>query len=322
MNRYIMAALAALAILVVPACSGGSNEGAGSSKSAASKLLQLDPPEARQKLMEAGYTLDQNGFREAVDFLDADSVGLFIAAGFDSNAMADALSYPVNRAQAYEESKLPAQLENYYADPAYRSILATMFEGGLSPNEPLSGFGYTTSLFAESLRIGDQEFIDFLRGYEADWSTKPGCYQHNPRCKNPGTMAGWLFYIPGRTKSWSLEAAFDAYERLIALGVAEPADGDNSDPYLMASIAFNKFLWELDNPDVDALWQAVGSPRIILPYGTSVEDEARDSDPDRAMGSRGSRLLQREYLLDQVFPCIADNGGDYYACLESPPEED
>jgi len=322
MKHYIIAAMAALTIMLVPACSGGSDAGGGAAKSAASKLAKLEPPEARQKLMESGYTLDQNGFREAVDFLDADAVALFIAAGFDTNAMADALSYPVNRAQAYEESKLPAQLETNYADPAYRAILSTMFENGFSPTEPLSGYGYTTTLFVESLRIGDEDFIEFLRGYEADWTTKPGCYQHNPRCKNPGSTAGWLFYIPGRTKSWSLDAAFDAYERLKALGLAEPASGEDSDPYLMASITFNKFLWELDNPDVDALWQAVGSPRIILPYGTSVEDEARDSDPDRAMGSSGSRLMQREYLLDKVFPCIAENGDDYYACLESPPAED
>lgn len=340
MKHYLVAAMAALTIILVPACSGGSDAGGGPAKSAASKLAKLEPPEARQKLMESGYTLDQNGFREAVDFLDANGVALFIAAGFDPNAMADALSYPVNRTQAYEESKLPAQLETNYADPAYRAILSTMFENGFSPSEPLRA-PYTTSLTADALRLGDEDFIDFLGKHSADWNAKPGCYQHNPRCKNPGSMAGWLFYIPA-TRSWTLEESLDAYERLQSLtgeeGAADHTTGETSaDPYLMAAIAFHKFLWSADNADVDTLWQAVGSPRPILPYGTKVGDEAQNNkpieptgNPDwdknskalRGLSNSGKMSSQRSYLLDKVFPCIAENGDDYYACLESPPAED
>ena len=326
MKTYLTAALAALALVALPACSGGDgNSGAG--KSAASKLAKLEPAEARQKLMESGYPINQSGFRQAVDYLDADAVGLFIAAGFDTNAMADALSWPVEGTQRYHNPKFPAQLETSYTAPSYRTILATMFENGLTPNEPIFSIGaskfasrYTSSVFAEALRIGDDDFISFLRTFESDWDTRPGCYQHNPRCRNTGTMSGWLFYAPVRTEVWSLEAAFDAYERLKALGIAQPAAGEDSDPYLMAVIAYRKHLWSRDNADVDALWQAAGSPRPVLPYGTSIEEAARKADPDKVMftatGSQGA------YLVDKVFPCIADNGGDYYACLESPPEED
>lgn len=335
MKTYISAACAALVIAVIPACSGG--EGGGSS--GANKLAQLDPPEARQRLMESGYTLDQNGFREAVDFLDPDAVALFIAAGFDTNAMADALSYPVNRAQAYEESKLPGQLEANYADPAYREILSTMFQNGMPPSEPLNA-GYTSSLTAEGLRLGDQGFIDLLTENGADWNAKPGCYQHHPRCKNAGTMAGWLFYIPA-TRSWELESSLEAYERLQGLTDDESAGDDtagetSADPYLMAAIAYHKFLWSADNADVDALWQEVGSPRPIMPYGQRIDEEAQNNtplessgNPDwdknsqalRGLSNSGKMSRQRSYLNDKVFRCIADNGGDYYACLENPPAE-
>ena len=333
MKKLVSAVLAAFLLAAVPACSAGDDAGGSNSvsgetggKTAAkmpkkNKLAELSPAEARQQLMERGYTLDQNGFREAVDFLDPDAAALFVALGFDVNAMADALSYPVNRAGAYEESKLPGHLEANLSDPAYRAILATMFQHGFSPTEPVRGEASTTSLFAESLRIGDDDFISFLRGFDADWVTKPGCYQHNPRCRNEGTLDGWLFYIPDREPSWDVDTALAAYARLTDLGMAQPVAGEDSDPYLMASLAFQKFLWVPDNAEVDALWQQVGSPRIILPYGTSVEDEARSADPDKAMFASGARSGQRKYLLDKVFNCIADNGDDYWACLESPPAE-
>ncbi|WP_084420905.1 hypothetical protein [Henriciella litoralis] len=336
MMKPISIALAALAIVVVPACSGG--EGGGPGKTEANKLAQLDPPEARNRIMENGYQPDQQGFRESVDYLDADTAALFIAAGYDANAMADALSYPANRAGAYEEPKLPANLNANFADPAYRSILATMFENGFAPSEPLQA-GTTTSLTAEALRLSDQDFIDFLDKHGADWNAKPGCYQHNPRCKNPGTMAGWLFYAPTATKAWTLEDALAAYGRLQTLTSddADTSDETSADPYLMAAIAYHKFLWSADNAEVDTIWQAAGSPRVILPYGKSVEKEAQNNtplkptgNPDwdkndkalRGLSNMGKQNRQRRYLLDQVFGCIADNGGDYYACLENPPAED
>ncbi|MCK5747225.1 MAG: hypothetical protein KAH44_13470, partial [Oricola sp.] len=255
MKKLVSAVLAALMLAAVPACSAGDDTGGSNSvsgetggKTAAktpkeNKLAELSPAEARQQLMERGYTLDQNGFREAVDFLDPDAVALFVALGFDVNAMADALSYPVNRAGAYEESKLPGHLEANLADPAYRAILATLFQNGFSPMEPVRAEASTTSLFAESLRIGDDDFISFLRGFDADWVTKPGCYQHNPRCRNEGTLDGWLFYIPDREPSWDVDTALAAYARLTDLGMAQPVAGEDSDPYLMASLAFQKFLW-------------------------------------------------------------------------------
>lgn len=332
MRTYITTAITMMAIATFAACSGG--EGTSSSK-----LAKLDPPEARQKLMESGYSLDQQGFREAVDYLDPDGVALFIAAGYDANAMADALSYPVNRMQNYDEAKLPGHLEANLAEPGYRAILATMFDNGFTPSEPLRA-PYTTSLTAEALRLGDEDFIDFLGKHGADWTAKPGCYQHNPRCKNPGSMAGWLFYVPTATKTWTLESALDAYGRLEGLQGEtddESTDDASADPYLMAAIAYHKFLWSADNADVDALWQAVGSPRPILPYGTKVEDEAQNNTPLKSSGNpewdKNSKALrglsnsgkmssQRSYLNDEVFGCIADNGGDYYACLENPPAED
>ncbi|WP_084398797.1 hypothetical protein [Henriciella aquimarina] len=336
MKTYISAACAALVLAVIPACSGG--EGGGNS--GASKLAQLDPPEARQRLMENGYMIDQNGFREAVDYLDADTAALFIAMGFDTNAMADALSYPVNRMQTYDEAKLRAHLEANLGEPAYRAILATMFENGMPPSETLEA-PYTTSLTAEALRLGDEDFIGFLGKHDADWNAKPGCYQHHPRCKNHGTMAGWLFYIPA-TRSWTLEESLDAYERLQGLTGDEEAGDDttgetSADPYLMAAIAYHKFLWSADNADVDALWQEVGSPRPIMPYGQTVEEEAQNNTPLKSSGNpdwdKNSKALrglsnsgkmssQRRYLNNEVFGCIADNGGDYYACLENPPAED
>lgn len=322
MKKLVSAALAAIILAAVPACSGGKDAGnGGAAAPKENKLAKVEPAEARQQLMERGYQIDQNGFRETVDFLDPDGAALFIAAGFDINAMADALSYPVNRAGAYEESKLPAHLEANLADESYRAILAAMFQNGFTPTEPVRAEASTTSLFAESLRIGDDDFISFLRAFEADWSAKPGCYQHDPDCRNPGTLDGWLFYIPDREPSWDIDKAIAAYGRLKDLGLAKPLAGEASDPYLMASLAFQKFLWARDHAEIDALWQEAGSPRIILPYGTDVEDEARSADPEKAMFYSGARSRQRSYLIDKVYPCIADNGDDYWACLETPPAE-
>ena len=89
MKKLVSAVLAALMLAAVPACSAGDDTGGSNSvsgetggKTAAktpkeNKLAELSPAEARQQLMERGYTLDQNGFREAVDFLDPDAVALF-----------------------------------------------------------------------------------------------------------------------------------------------------------------------------------------------------------------------------------------------------
>ena len=327
MKLYVRAALTALSLALVSACSAGGD-------TASNKLAELEPAEARQRLMESGYAIDQNGFRQAVDYLDADAVALYVAVGMGPDAMADALSWPVEGVSQYHNPKFPGQLEESYDNPAYRSILATMFENGISPNEPLLGIGpsrfasrYTTSLFAESLRLGDEELISFLREFEADWDAKPGCYQHNPRCRNPGTMAAWLFYIPGRTEVWTLESSLAAYERLQALGADTPSDSAedagaaSEDPYLMAALAYHKTYWSPENAQIDAMWQDVGSPRIIVPYGTDIAAEKRASDPDQARFASGRVATQKKYLLDKVFPCIADNDEDYYACLESPPAD-
>ena len=328
MRTIISAALAALVFAVVPACSGGDggSGGGGSSKVKANKLAQLDPAEARQRIMQTGYPVNADGLRTAVDYLDADSVALFIAAGLNVDDMAGALSWPVEGTQRYHNPKFPAQLENYIDDPSYRSILATMFDAGLTPNDALVGIGpsqyasrYTTSLFAESLRIGNEDFINFLRSYNSDWNEKPGCYQKQTGCDNPGSLASFLFYAGTRTELWPLDTALQAYDRFRALGIEPVSSGEDADPYLMAVLAYQKHFWSPDSPEIDALWQEVGSPRPILPYGKSIEEEARLTNPDKVMFTiEGS---QREYLTDKVFPCIAANGDDYYACLESPPAE-
>lgn len=306
-------AVAAVLVAVLSACSE-------------QKLSEIDPQEARKQLTETGYEINQNGFRQAVDRLDVTAAQMFIAAGFDINAMADALAYPVEGNSRYHQPKMPAFLAEHYQDDSFRKILISMFENGFSPAEPVFAYDgggafpyYTTNLMAEALRLGDGEFVSFLRGYDADFSVSPGCFQRRPDCSVSGSLAGWMFYMPRRNLKndiWSLGEALAAYRMMEEQGLlatTQEMDGESrKDPYLAASIAYQKFFWAPDNVQVDALWQQLGKPRPILPYGM----RWKMADPKERRNIAGSRDFQ-DYLVKKAFPCL--DSRDYVDCVESPP---
>ena len=290
------------------------------------ELTKVEPQDARKRLTETGYSIDQEGFRQAVDGLDAAAAQMFIAAGFNVDAMADAITYPVKGTSRYHQPKLPLFLEDFYRDDSFREILVAMFDNGFSPTEPILGFAgggmfpyYTTNLMAEALRLGDEEFIGFLREYGGDFNVSPGCFQHRPDCSVHGSLAGWIFHVPQRNLQngiWSLDDAIAAYGLMKANGLlaATPAsDGaSDHDPFLMASIAYQKFFWAPNDAQIDALWQEVGKPRPILPYGM----RWKMTDPAERNNIAGSKDF-RDYLVEKAFPCLEVN--DYVACVEAPP---
>ncbi|MBX3491944.1 MAG: hypothetical protein KF899_03235 [Parvibaculum sp.] len=284
----------------------------------------VDPTEARSRLVAAGYNIDQEGFRHAVDLLDATSVELFIAAGFNVNAMSDALSYPVRGQARYHYQKMPRFLEDNIGNESFRKIVRAMLDNGLKPTDALSAYDgssrglpfYTTSLWAESLRLGDDDFIKLLRKYDGDWLAMPNCYQKRPDCRHLGSLAGWIFLMPGRrlgNNIWDIDDALAAYNRLEQMQLLNVAETEEADRFLMASIAYQRFLWTENRPEIEAIWKKVGSPRPIMPFGKRSElTQPAVMEKIREYGR------YNDYLRDKVFPCLADN--TYAVCAETPPK--
>tara|TARA_B100001179_G_scaffold168971_1_gene124703 strand:+ start:754 stop:1755 length:1002 start_codon:yes stop_codon:yes gene_type:complete len=321
-------------MMALAACSGGST-------------ADMDPAEARAKLTEQGLAVTQDGLRGAVDMNDADAVGMYVATGFDRADLIDALSYAPTVPGDSNNPKLPGPIEANYADPAYRDMLQVMFDAGVSPSDTLfandnqgRGFSnFNTSLIAEALRIGDQDFLDFLAKQDADWTAPPRCYGDNPRCAKLGTLSSWLFYIPTKAGNvWSMDDSIAALKKLREMGLGYDdaqaqgegqAAGDWADPYLKAILAYHHTLWSPDDARIAALWREAGSPQPILAEGWDIEAEKQgpaDARRDRAMekwdnlGDLTRKGRQRTYLREAVYACLAERG--YEACRANPPAVD
>ena len=331
--KSMIGSLAAGAMLALAACSGGST-------------ADMDPAEAREKLTGQGLAVTQEGLRGAVDMNDADAVGMYIATGFDAAELRDALSYAPTIPGDSNNPKLPGPIEAGAGDPAYHAMLQVMFDAGVTPSDTLfandgqgRGFSnFNTSLIAEALRIGNEDFIDFLARQDADWTAPPRCYGDNPQCEKLGTLSSWLFYIPMKAgRVWTIDDSFAALDRLRTrkLGYDAAPDDDRggdgawADPYLKAILAYHHALWNPEDARIAALWREAGSPEPILAEGWEVASQRQQPiDQSKSKGLRawdelansGRMGRQIDYLRNDVYRCLA--AGTYEACVANPPHPD
>jgi len=219
--------------------------------------LELSPIEARKALVELGYAVDEGGFYQAVRLIDVHAAKLFLAAGFDKKWSASVLEAVAS------EKEFASFIKEHNSEESFRELLTVLFKGKLTPTSELTAaaqsgderYRYGTSLWLISLRLGLDDFREFLLQHEGNWHSAPG--------EESLTLPAYILYLStkvGDSGVWGIEEALRTIDRYLATGKAPEGYALSQDRFFQAVIGFHKYYWSEHNNEVRRLWLEAGSP--------------------------------------------------------------